>query len=277
MVADAFLYNAVGRPVAPNLILMITAYHRPEKIDEALELLSRASPVTVPLGGGTILSHQRGGDLEVVDLQALGLKHIEPHGDHVEVGATVSLQQLLESSHCPRVLAQALRLETPINLRNMGSIAGTLVVCDARSTFATVLLAQDAKLTLRLPQAQSVALAEFLMKRGQFRPGFLITNLEIPLAPRLAFEYVARTPADWPIVAVAIAQWPSGRTRVVAGGFGTMPLLAMDGSDASGVEQAARNALHDASDPWASAEYRMDIGATLARRCLATLASQASA
>jgi CO/xanthine dehydrogenase FAD-binding subunit len=255
---------------------MITVYHRPKNFEDALELLSRSSPVTVPLGGGTILSHHRGDDLEVVDLQALGLKDIENRGNHVDVGATVTLQQLLESSQCPPILAQAIRLETPINLRNMASVAGTLVVCDARSTFATVLLAQDARLKVRLPQAQSVALGEFLLKRAEFRPGFLITNVEIPLAPRLAFEYVARTPADWPIVAVAIAQWPSGRTRVVTGGWGTMPLLAMDGNDASGAEQAAQNALHDASDPWASADYRMDVGATLARRCLSTLESQAS-
>ena len=48
---------------------MITAYHRPGSLDEALKLLSRRSPVTVPLGGGTVLSHQRGEGIEVVDLQ----------------------------------------------------------------------------------------------------------------------------------------------------------------------------------------------------------------
>lgn len=35
---------------------MILEYHRPKTIDEALALLERDNPRTVPLGGGTTLS-----------------------------------------------------------------------------------------------------------------------------------------------------------------------------------------------------------------------------
>jgi CO/xanthine dehydrogenase FAD-binding subunit len=42
----------------------------------------------------------------------------------------------------------------------------------------------------------------------------------------------------------------------------------MDGAEAEGLETAARNAFHEASDDYASAEYRMDVAATLAKRCL---------
>jgi CO/xanthine dehydrogenase FAD-binding subunit len=45
----------------------------------------------------------------------------------------------------------------------------------------------------------------------------------------------------------------------------------MDGTEAEGLETAARNACHEASDPFGSAEYRMDVAATLAKRCLAAL------
>lgn len=45
-------------------------------------------------------------------------------------------------------------------------------------------------------------------------------------------------------------------------------MLAMDGTEADGLETAAGNAYHEANDEWASAEYRMDVAATLARRCL---------
>ena len=31
---------------------------------------------------------------------------------------------------------------------------------------------------------------------------------------------------------------------------------------------AAKNAFHEATDEWASAEYRMDVASTLAKRCL---------
>jgi CO/xanthine dehydrogenase FAD-binding subunit len=42
----------------------------------------------------------------------------------------------------------------------------------------------------------------------------------------------------------------------------------MDGTESDGIETAARNAFHEATDEWASAEYRMSIAATLAKRCL---------
>ena len=52
----------------------------------------------------------------------------------------------------------------------------------------------------------------------------------------------------------------------------------MDGTESEGsnapdhvlrsAQAAARNAFHEAADEWASAEYRMDVAATLAQRCL---------
>jgi CO/xanthine dehydrogenase FAD-binding subunit len=96
----------------------------------------------------------------------------------------------------------------------------------------------------------------------------LITSITIPLNVKLAFDYVSRTPADRPIVCAALVQWNSGRTRLVLGGYGKSPLLAMDGTEGEGLEAAARNAFHEATDEWASAEYRMHIAATLAKRCL---------
>jgi len=42
----------------------------------------------------------------------------------------------------------------------------------------------------------------------------------------------------------------------------------MDGTESEGLEAAARNAYHEAADEYASAEYRMDVAATLAMRCL---------
>jgi CO/xanthine dehydrogenase FAD-binding subunit len=42
----------------------------------------------------------------------------------------------------------------------------------------------------------------------------------------------------------------------------------MDGTESEGIETAARNTFHEATDEWASAEYRMDVAATLAKRCL---------
>ncbi len=250
---------------------MITTYHRPSSLDEALALLSRPTPVTLPLGGGTALSHYRGQDIEVVDLQSLGMNRISEHGNVLQVGAMVTLQQLLEMPSCPPGLAASLRLEAPLNLRTSSSLAGTLVVADGRSTLATVLLALDARLTLKLGPSASLPLGEYLPRRSQLGHGYLITAVEWPLGAAVEFDYVARTPADIPIVDIGVARWPSGRTRAAVGGWGASPLLALDGADAAGVEPAVRNALSDANDAWGSASYRMDAAAVLARRCLARL------
>jgi CO/xanthine dehydrogenase FAD-binding subunit len=244
---------------------MITTYHRPQTLDEAKILL--AQPNTVPLGGGTLLSHPTTASVSVVDLQALGLNTLARKGNDLEIGATVTLQQLLESEHCPDALKIVIKLEAPINIRNSATVAGTLVASDGRSTFAASLLALDAKVTIVNPQPQIVNLGEFL----PLRPGGLIIAITIPAQTKFAFDYVSRTPADKPIVCAALAQWPSGRSRLVLGGWGKSPTLAMDGTEAEGLEASARNACHEAADDFGSAEYRMDVAATLARRCLENL------
>ena len=243
---------------------MITAYHRPQTLDEALTLLTQ--PNTLPLGGGTLLSHGTPDSIQAVDLQLLGLDSLTKTGNNLELGATLMLQALLESEYSPAALKSALKLEAPLNIRNSATVAGTLVTADGRSTFATVLLALDAKINIRVSKTDSqlTNIGDFL----PLRPRGLITSITIPTNVKLAFEYVARTPADKPIVCAALAQWNSGRTRLALGGYGKAPMLGMDGTESQGVETAARNAFHEATDDYASAEYRMDVAATLAKRCL---------
>lgn len=253
---------------------MITTYHRPNTLDEALTLL--AQPNRIPLGGGTLLSHSTADPVEVVDLQYLSLDTIQKSGNNLEIGATVTLQQLLESDDCPVALKSALKLEAPLNLRTAATVAGTLVTGDGRSTFATVMLALDAK--MKQAKIDNSKIENRISNIGDFLPvrdlqGWLITNLSIPLNLELAFDHVSRTPADKPIVCVALARWNSGRTRLAVGGYGINPLLAMDGTESEGIETAARNAFHEATDDYASAEYRMDAASTLAARCLTKLSS----
>lgn len=246
---------------------MITAYHRPKSLDEALTLLTQ--PNTLPLGGGTLLSHGTSDPVQAVDLQLLGLDSLTKNGNNLELGATLTLQILLESEHCPPALKSALKLEAPLNIRNSATVAGTLVACDGRSTFASVLLAMDAKIEQAILNNSKIDyrvsnIGDFL----PLRPTELITKFILPINIKLAFETVARTPADKPIVCAAVAQWNSGRTRLALGGYGKSPMLAMDGTESDGIESSARNAFHEATDEYASAEYRMDIASTLAKRCV---------
>ena len=212
---------------------MITAYHRPKTLDEALTLLTQ--PNRTPMGGGTLLSKASTDAIEAVDLQSLGLDTIEKQGNSLKIGATVTLQQLLESEHCPDALKSAIKLEAPLNLRNAATVAGTLVSGDGRSTLGTVLLALDAKIEqMKLDNSK---IESRVSNIGDFLPirntqEWLITSTTLPLNVKLAFDYVSRTPADKPIVCAAVAQWNSGRTRLALGGYGQTPLLAMDGTEA---------------------------------------------
>lgn len=250
---------------------MITEYHRPQTLEEALRLL--AQPNTLPLGGGTKLNSPvfKTREFAAVDLQNLGLNAVTVNGHLLEIGATVTLQELLEHEAASEALRQALRLEAPLNLRNVATVAGTLTACDGRSPFGTVMLALDARVTLLSyrdapsgGRSSVISLTEY----WALRPAGLVTQVSISLNAQSVYEQVARTPADVPVVCAALAQWKSGRTRLALGGYGEKPLLAMDGTEAEGLEAAARNAFHEATDLWASAEYRREVAATLARRCL---------
>ena len=114
-------------------------------------------------------------------------------------------------------------------------------------------------------------LGEFLPLRGGEWPGKLISEIRINTQVDLSFEYIARSPADKPVMIAAAARWPSGRTRIVLGGYGKAPLTILDGEANEGVLEAAEVAYLTAGDQWASAEYRSEMAKVLAERCLAEL------
>lgn len=250
-------------------------YIRPTSLSEALDNLNL--PNSAPLAGGTCLNtpgyrskleRQAGSDaLTLVDMQNLSLNHLRKHGNNLEIEACVTLQQLCENAYAPEALKEAIKLEAPLNIRNMATAAGTLVSCTGRSAFACAMLALDTKLFIE-PGSVDTFLGNYLPLRGEPVPGKLITKITIPLNVSLAFEHVGRTKFDLPIVCAAVAKWASGRMRLALGGYGLSPLLAMDGTANDDIKTAARNGYHEAADEWASAEYRADVAATLAGRCI---------
>ena len=252
---------------------MIREVHRPKTLEEALDLLSRQGVVTVAMGGGTVLNRPSSEAVAVVDLQDLGLDKVEVKGHVLSLGATATLAALLDLPDLPVALAQVIRLEATYNLRQVATLAGSLVSADGRSPLAAALLALDAVLDVAKSGAavEQIGLGDLLPVRGEKLRGRLVTRLTLPLNARPAYESVARTPADLPIVCAAAAVWPSGRTRLALGGFGPAPTLALDGPESQGAEDAAFSAYSDAGDEWASAEYRREMAQVLARRCLAQL------
>jgi CO/xanthine dehydrogenase FAD-binding subunit len=249
---------------------MITEYHRPTTLEEALKLIKRKSPVTRPLGGGSVLSAPSTESVAVVDLQALKLNKIALRGKTLHIGATATLQSLLEVEDIQPALSAAINHEATYNLRQVATIAGTLVAAAGRSPFAAAMLALDAQLDLQ-PKDESLAYGELLALRTEKLRGKLITRITISIAAKLSYQYVARTPADLPIVCIALAQWPSGRTRLAVGGFGAAPVLALDGRDSSGLMEALENSLSGATDLWGIAPYRIAVGKALLTRAISEL------
>ena len=251
---------------------MIVEYHRPNNLEDAVTLIARKKPPTRPLGGGTVLNQPNPEAFAVGDLQDLGLNRLHKRGNNLEAGATATLQALLARNDLPEALARAIRLEASHNLRQTATLGGLVASADGRSALLSALLALDCKATV-LPGPDEYPLGELLPLRAERLKQRLISRLLIPFHAQLAFEAVARTPSDRPIVSVALARWASGRTRLTVGGWGPIPVLAMDGGEPGEIEMAARNACANAADEWASSEYRAETAAILARRCLNTLSA----
>ncbi len=250
---------------------MVRKYYRPATLEEALRLLAE-EPEARPLAGGLfVLARPKPGTL--VDLQGLPLKAIEKAGNAWELGAMATLQDVVENPVVPGFLRELARQSLPHPQRSQATVAGMLVAADGASLWAAGLMALDARLLLQRWQEEpvEVPVGDWLPLRHEWHPGWLITHIRIPLAPKLTWETVRRTPADKPLLLAAVARWPRGRTRVVLGGWGEAPHLALDGPTADGAEVAARNAAYDAEDHRAGKEYRRSVAPILVRRCLERL------
>ena len=249
---------------------MIVEYYRPKNLTEALALVDDPKTKTVFMGGGSAIDRYNTEPFAVVDLQDLGLNTLRTKGSTLEIGATETLQALYEQSQIQIGLKNAIYREASINLRQVATVAGTLVASNGRSPFTTAMLALDASITL-IPGEERINIGDLLALRDKNLNSKLIIKITIPLNVQLAYQYVARTPADLPIVCAAVALWPSGRTRVILGGSGATPILAMDGPERGGEEISAADAYSQAGDQWASAEFRQEIAQVLVKRCLSRL------
>ena len=252
--------------------MKIVEYIRPKTIEEAVRQLQRDDLNVLPMGGGIWINLKEGGPVGVVDLQDLDLRTIVQKGKTVDIGAGISLQDVSTNPIIPEPIRSAITIEHSYNTRHQGTLAGAVVTMTGRSLLGSILLALDAKLMIN-PDDELLPIGDFLPLRPNNLQHRLITRVSIPTNVRAAFDYVARTTHDLPILIAAAARWQSGRTRVVIGGYGNAPLLVMDGTDDAGAQAAAADGYHEAEDEWASAEYRRETISTLVGRCLEEAAS----
>lgn len=249
---------------------MIIEYHRPNEVEEAIRLLSRDKPKTLPLAGGTRLGQFSGEDIAVVDLQNLPLDQIEVVGNKLVIGSMVRLSRIIEENIGERAIQELIGREFPKNIRNMATLGGTILGESGRSELLAGLLALDVKLVW-LPGQKEIRLGDYLALRDHWEAGSLLSEIHVPGNVQFRSESVRRTPVDQPLLSVSVCRWPSGRTRIVVGGFGKAPQVVLDGTTSAGAEIAVRSVLYQANDEWGSGEYRSEVGGVLLRRILNTL------
>jgi CO/xanthine dehydrogenase FAD-binding subunit len=236
--------------------------------------VARKSPRTIVLGGGLFINEVIKEPIAVADLQNVGLDAVQNKGQNLHFGAAVTLQTLLDSDLLPAALQKSIRHQETYNRRQVATLAGSLVAASGRSAVAGVFLALDAELLIAEAnvETEKIRIGDFMPVRGEKIAGRVIIEIIISQAVRVAYQYVARSPADLPIVGAAVAQWPSGRTRAVLLGYGDQPVMVLDGPGPEGIVEAARDAYSGAEDAWGSAAYRSDTAGVLVKRCVEEIA-----
>jgi probable selenate reductase FAD-binding subunit len=266
-------------------------YNRPTKIEDAVALV-QSNANAVYLGGGAWTVAQGDPSLEfVVDLQDLGLDYVEATLAEIRIGATASLQALIDHPDtavlASGLLARAVGYVQSRNLREQGSVGGTLIVADAAEPLTTALLVLDAEIRYADPVVHKAPFMSFVAYRDRLiKTRALITELRVqrpPAKSATGFEVVGRSPKDKPIVcATAYVEVDEGLPnviRVAVGGAHAQPvrlhktehILSGQFLTSDKVTQALAPALADLSpvaDFRGSAEYRLAMAGVLARRAI---------
>lgn len=264
------------------MLYNVREYHRPTDLAEALRLLRRTDMKTVALAGGVSVVGQGTPDIEaVVDLDGLNLDFVDITGISIRLGAMARLQALVDQlGHVGSgVFAEAARRMAGLNLRYAATLGGALAGGDADSPLGVVLAVLDARLTLYDEQEHIERWVDLATRPSRvWTRGAIITAVSFDYSDRLAmaYEQVARTPADYPIVcAAALANPSSPSVTVSIGGLLTYPVVGGLSGNAEALdsfldELIARHENESAirSDFRGSAEYRRQMARILSRRAL---------
>jgi len=274
-------------------------YFAPLELQEALDLLERYGDEAKILAGGQSLMPLMNLRLArpglIIDINRLsGLDTITatPEGG-LTIGA-LTRQRALERSKIVQeqnpILAAAMPLIGHFQIRNRGTIGGSLVHADPAAELPAVSLLLGAEFLLRSKSAvRVVPAAEFFLSylTTAIRPAELLTEIRLPKWPSgeaWAVQEIARRKGDFALIGVALraeldAVETVQKAVIVMFGVDSKP-LRMERAEAvlkgrriseaflrelSGV---VAEELEPDSDIHASAAYRKEVGGVLVRRAL---------
>ena len=280
-------------------------YHAPDTVSDAVALLREFGDEAKVLAGGQslvpIMALRLAQFDHVVDLNRVPeLQGIERQNGTVRVGA-MTRQAVIEGDATMADAVPLMARATPFighfQIRNRGTLGGSLAHADPAAEYPAVALALDAEFEVaNASGSRTVAASEFFVST-------FITSLEVDDVLSaihfpvwngrcgFAVEEVARRFGDFALTGAACAVELDGDDRVVRAGIGmfamgSTPLrarqaeAALAGSSVADVdlEEIGRMAADETEPPddiHASAAYRRSVGAVVVARALGTAIAEA--
>ncbi len=239
-------------------------YQSPKTLNEALALLASHEDAKLLAGGHSLLPAMKlrlAQPALLIDLGRIGgLDYIRDAGDTISIGAmtthaTVAASQLLHASS--PLLAQAAENIGDIQVRNRGTIGGSLAQAHPSADYPAAVLALDAQIAVTSNSGDRVIPArEFFtgMFTTALRPDEIITEIRVPKTAGAGTVYkkFAHPASGYAVVGVAVVvRGSSARIDSVAVGItgvaevayrATAVEEALRGKPASAIADAARHA-----------------------------------
>ena len=272
-------------------------YQRATSIDDAIAKLAASGGGKLIAGGHSLVPLMKLRLSEpgtLVDISRIpGLSGIKEAGGRIEIGATTTHTEIASSKllldKCPMIAEAAAEIGDP-QVRNRGTIGGSIAHADPAADFPAVVLALDADIVLKGKNGSRTVKASAFF-RGFYdvdlAPGELIVGVQFAAVKAAAYAKLHQRASHYAVVGVAAVLEAKGGTiqsaRIGLTGATThavrLPKLeqALAGATKETVEQVAANAgagLENVnSDIHAGEEYRRAMVGVIAKRAvLAALA-----
>jgi CO/xanthine dehydrogenase FAD-binding subunit len=282
-------------------------YLAPASLGEALDLLAALGEGAKVLAGGQslvpMLNFRLARPAHLVDVNGLAeLAGIREDDGHLVIGALTRQraveQSVLVGRRCP-LLAEAMPQIGHVQIRNRGTIGGSLAHADPAAELPAVVAALGGEIVLRSTRRRRVLKAEeffvgYLTTAAE--PDELLVEVRLPAVPArtgTAFVELSRRHGDFALVGVAATVTLDGAgvctaCAVALTGVGPTPVDAAEAARAlvgvrpepAAFENVGRRvaaALEPDRDLHASSEYRKHLAGVLTRRALARAAERAAA
>jgi CO/xanthine dehydrogenase FAD-binding subunit len=281
-------------------------YLLPRSLDEALGILAQHGEQAKVLAGGQslvpLLNFRLVRPTYLVDLNEIpGLDGIRVDGGRLAIGA-MTRQRAVETSsivreRCP-LMAEAMPQIGHVQIRNRGTIGGSLAHADPAGELPAVVAALEGELVLRsLRGERRLAPQQFFVGylTTATEPDELLVEARVPVAPPhtgSSFMEVSRRHGDFALVGVAttLSVDDAGvctACAIAVTGVGPTPVVPREAAQAlvgvkatadafDNVARRVAAALEPDSDLHASGDYRKHLAGVLTRRALTRAAERAA-